>query len=107
MTATHQLPDIITSVGALLTPVAAVIAAAFAYRAKILSDETKQLAHSNNLEIQTGNGSTLGQAVSNIERDMSEISTRVYKNAEQIAKVRTEAQEHLYRYRHERSLVEE
>lgn len=98
------MKEILEGIALVLTPVAAVLGARYAYKAKVNSVvNRKDLLQ----ELSTGNGHSIGQAVANIEEKQHELSERIYKNSEEIAKTRNWQQAHLYTYFHERRLVDE
>lgn len=101
------LAEVLFAVAAIGSPTAAIVATVFAYKSKQAAQEGVRQTKSVDKQIQTGNGHSLGDAVRNIEENLLEVSSRVYKNAEQIARARSEAQRHLYIYKHERQLDEE
>lgn len=99
------MTQILESIALILTPIAAMVGAGLAYRAKVLSRETRD-------QLDTGNGHTIGQAVARVEEEQAKqalaiahLSERIYRNAEEVSKLRTAQVEHQiafdHKYKHE------
>lgn len=95
-----QLAEVLGAIALIVTPIAASLGAYWAFHAKAHGKANQEYTN-------TGNGHTLGEAVADMEIKLDELASCHYRNSEGISKLNVALAEHMLRYKHERSLVDE